>query len=493
MRQLIDAATRGVIDEAGARLLYECGPEAVVLALMASARRLAELQSRIARFESGQSLAGSDNKAPLDRTATSVGDDAGDDLSTPSAMRPVYQKENRARGRKRRPGARKGHPGVRRAEPERIDRTVEHRADCCPDCGGRLQRCRRRRSRIIEDIPEHIEPVVTEHVIHRDYCAKCKKHVEPAVPDALPRATLGHHVVALTSWLHYGLGVTIERIVDIFSYHLHTRVTPGGLVDMWRRLADILNEWYEQIAAEARNSAHLHADETGWRVRGATWWLWCFTNKRLCYYMIDRNRGSPALQKFFLDCFNGVLITDFWRAYDAVCASGRQFCLVHLVRELLKVDERNFGAEWTAFSKLLRRLIRDAIRLRKRSDFTPQRYESRIQRIDRRLCALADADYVDADANRLAKRLSRTRDHLWTFLDEPEVPFDNNFAERQIRPAVLLRKNGQNNRSERGAAVQSILMSVYRTLRLRGHNPMKTIAAALQTYVATGKLPPLPA
>jgi transposase len=486
MQGLIDAAVRGEIDEPGARRLYQLGPEAVILALLTSARRLAELQLRIAQLESREPIPGRHD-------ASLPGEASQSSLSTPSAMQPVYQKENRARGRKRRPGARNGHPGARRAPPERIDRREEHRAPCCPDCGGPLQRCRRQRSRVIEDIPEHLQPVITEHVIHRDYCAKCRKHVEPAVPDALPRAALGHHVVALTSWLHYGLGVTIDRIVDIFSYHLHTQVTPGGLVDMWRRLAEILAEWYEQIAAEARSSTHLHADETGWRVGGATWWLWCFTNDRNCYYMIDRNRGSPALQKFFLECFEGVLITDFWRAYDSVCAGGRQFCLVHLLRELESVDEHNAAGEWRAFSKMLRRLIRDAIRLRKRPDFTPQRYASRIQRIDARLCDLADAGYADADAKRLADRLSWTRDHLWTFLDVPEVTFDNNFAERQIRPAVLLRRNGQNNRSARGAAVQSVLMSVYRTLRLRGHNPMKTIAAALRTYIATDKLPPLPA
>jgi len=37
------------------------------------------------------------------------------------------------------------------------------------------------------------------------------------------------------------------------------------------------------------------------------------------------------------------------------------------------------------------------------------------------------------------------------------------------------------------------LMSVYRTLKLRGHNPIDVITQGLRTYVATGKLPPLPA
>lgn len=67
-----------------------------------------------------------------------------------------------------------------------------------------------------------------------------------------------------------------------------------------------------------------------------------------------------------------------------------------------------------------------------------------------------------------------------------------NFAERHIRPAVILRKNGQNNRSADGTAIQSVLMNVYRTLRLRGHDPIKSIANALRDYVAAGKLPPLP-
>ncbi len=35
-------------------------------------------------------------------------------------------------------------------------------------------------------------------------------------------------------------------------------------------------------------------------------------------------------------------------------------------------------------------------------------------------------------------------------------------------------------------------MSVYRTMKLRGLDPTKSIADALRTYLATGQLPPLP-
>jgi len=38
------------------------------------------------------------------------------------------------------------------------------------------------------------------------------------VPDALPKAALGHRVVTLSSWMHYALGVTIEQVRQIFAY-----------------------------------------------------------------------------------------------------------------------------------------------------------------------------------------------------------------------------------------------------------------------------------
>ena len=91
-----------------------------------------------------------------------------------------------------------------------------------------------------------------------------------------------------------------------------------------------------------------------------------------------------------------------------------------------------------------------------------------------------------------SRLLSFNGEYIFTFLDYDDVAFENNFAERQIRPAVILRKNSQSNRSDRSAAPQAILMSIYRTLKLRGLNPTKTTADALKTYLKTGQLPPLP-
>ena len=115
-------------------------------------------------------------------------------------------------------------------------------------------------------------------------------------------------------------------------------------------------------------------------------------------------------------------------------------------------NRRSDSAEWQAFAKKLRRLLRDGIRLRKRRDFAPEPYQSRIDRLNRRIGGMATEEHVDADARRLTKRLRRYGEYIFTFLDYVYVPHDNNFGERQIRPAVILRKNSQSNRSDRGAS-----------------------------------------
>jgi hypothetical protein len=70
--------------------------------------------------------------------------------------------------------------------------------------------------------------------------------------------------------------------------------------------------------------------------------------------------------------------------------------------------------------------------------------------------------------------------------------YDNNRAEREIRPAVIARKNSFHNTSNQGAWTQAVLMTIYRTLKLRGQDPIETIADVLTLFIATGKLPGLP-
>jgi len=221
--------------------------------------------------------------------------------SEPSGSVAVFLKEPRKKRRKK-PGAKPGHKGSHRPPPENMTRHVTHVATCCPDCGGKLNRrrgtTRKRYTRNVfrmgwealcqpgsdqrerkntgpirkryEDIPDDIKPEITEHTIQQDYCPMCRKVVEPVVPDAMPGATIGHRTVVLSAFLHYFVGTTISQIITIFNMQFFFKLTAGGLMNQWHRLAAVLKSWYDEIGEMVKTSGVLHADETGWRVNGKT-------------------------------------------------------------------------------------------------------------------------------------------------------------------------------------------------------------------------------
>ena len=457
------------LTKAQAERIYEQGKEAVIFALL----ELAKMATEQRQMNLPAAIAS--------------------DPSTPSAQKPVFTKPNRNVGKRgKRPGRQQGHAGVRRGRPERIDRTVEHRADCCPDCGGALKRCSQTRDRYIEDVPAAVRVETVRHVIHRDWCPACRKAVEPVVTEALPNSSIGNGILVLSAWLHYALGNTISQILSVFNFHLQFQMSQGGLVQMWHRLADILLAWYEEITEDIQQAGVLHGDETGWRVNGKTHWLWCFTSKTATIFTIERSRAGPVVLAFIKDCFDGVLVSDFWYAYN-VLTCAKQKCLVHLLRELERVWKyKDHGGDWPAFSKKLKRLLRDAIRLRKSKDELDEAaYRRRCEQMDKRLRLFLVHGWSNKEAKRLLKRLTRHRDELLTFLYHAEVPFENNFGERSIRGAVIMRKNSYNNRSEKGASTQSVLMSVFFTIKQRGLNPVDTVKEALKIYTKTGQLPAL--
>lgn len=414
------------------------------------------------------------------------------DPSTPSGMTPPYKKPNGKR-RRRRPGRRKGHPGARRPPPEHVDEHKEHTASECPHCHTPLGGPCDSRVRYTEDLPQ-ARPLIIEHTIYRYYCPTCRKPVEPPVPDALSGSTLGLRLLLTAAFLHYGLAMSLGGIVKWLSTVCRMEVTKGGLCQAFRRLAEFLRPLYEDIHRQAQLSAVLHADETGWRVGGRPHWLWCFTAKDLVFYVIERCRGSPVVQKVLGKIFAGVLVADFLGAYNRLRAWAKQRCIVHLFRELKKTSENNRSVEWRAFHKKLERLIRDALRLAARLDeLSDEVYAGRWGLLERRLDELLAAGYTDRDCRRLVKRLRRHRDEIFTFVYRPDVPADNNHAERIIRSAVLMRKTYYGNRSARGAETQAILMTVFRTLELRGHDPIAYLLAHLQSLITKNQSLPLAA
>jgi len=128
------------------------------------------------------------------------------------------------------------------------------------------------------------------------------------------------------------------------------------------------------------------------------------------------------------------------------------------------VDQHNASSGWKAFRKKLSRLLKDAVRLSEKRN-----------QLNRRLDQFLASRYQDRDAKRLIKRLKRHQRELFTFLEYEGVSPYNNHAKQQMRPPVLTRKVSQQNRSDEGAQTQSILMTLFRSAQLQGHNPVEII------------------
>lgn len=412
-------------------------------------------------------------------------------MSTPSAMQPVYSKPP-ARKRRRKPGRKNGHPGACRPAPVHIDRTVEHKLTVCPKCLTPVGEPVGKHSRIVEDIPP-VKPTVTEHVVYEYACAPCGTSVSAPVTDALPRATLGLRLTLLSAFLHYALGMTTRNICTWLRTFCQFQVTPGCLVLQWQRLAAILKPVYDDLAEGARLSAVLNVDESGWRILGRTAWLWCFTSARLAYYVLTPSRAGPVVKQVLGEVFQGILITDFFGAYDRIVAFAKQKCVVHLLREIKEVSLRNHSAEWQRFACRIKRLIHEALKLViDRERLGEEVYGRRVANLHIRLADIFGISYRDPDCNRLSKRLAKYREQLLTFLLHPGVEASNNHAERQIRFAVIMRKNYFGNRSMRGAETQAVLMSVFRTCHLRGVDPIAFLAESVAAAIRSGSPLPIP-
>jgi hypothetical protein len=400
--------------------------------------------------------------------------------TTPSGMTPPYLKPAHKK-RNKPPGRGKGHPGAARPRPTHIDQYAEHTLEHCPDCQTPLPKPVDSYRRYIEDLPP-VQPVVTEHTIHRYWCPQCKKIVAPMVPEALPNAMIGLRLVVFTAWLHYLVGVSVQSLVQMVSVFSSFKVSAGGLTQAWKNLAGLLEPLYDAIGQKVSQSAVLSADETGWRLSGITHWLWCFATSKLCYYLIDRSRASPVIRAVLGRVFQGILICDFWGAYNKISALAKQRCFYHLFTELVKIDEHNTSRGWRAFRKKLSRLLKDAIRLsEKKAQWSAEIYQRRKAKLYSRLRQFLSAPGQDRDAHRLLKRLKRHQEELFTFLEYPDVSPYNNHAEQQMRKPVLTRKVSQQNRSESGAHTQAVLMTVFRSAELQAYNPVEMILSLTKT------------
>ena len=198
----------------------------------------------------------------------------------------------------------------------------------------------------------------------------------------------------------------------------------------------------------------------------------------MSYFYIHKSRGSKVVMELLGEFPKGVLISDFFCAYNKLKMISQK-CLIHLRREMRNARGNDPPCSFLKPYKKLKRILDDAERLAGLcSSMEKLSFVRRVRRIKKRLFDFACASYSHKFWQRLSKRLLKHEKSLFTFLDYPGLPSHNNTAERAIRPHVILRNRSFQNRTDNGAFAHSTLTSIMQTLISRKQDGISSLASA---------------
>lgn len=395
---------------------------------------------------------------------------------------PKFVKISVKKKRKKKPGRKLGHIGKTRTKPDHIDEIIESILSTCPECDHALGNPVESFDHIQEDIvPAYIRG--TCYKKYRYWCPCCGKIVTaPYHKTEIPKSYLGANILIHALLLKYHHHLPYESIKEIFASFAGLTVTESAIAQALQRISKWLKVEESAILMSLRSSSVVHMDETGWRIDGTNHWLWNLVNKRLAYYHIDRSRSGKVAQSMIGKEYNGVLISDFYGAYRKIKAK-KQKCIVHLLREMDRCRIGDRSKEFQIHYKKLKRILTDAHRLKeKRSLLDPLIFYRRLNLLKERLFDFACAAFSNKNWQRLSKRLLDYYDEILTFVDCPDVPWDNNHAERLIRPHVINRNRSFGNRSHNGADAHTTLMSILHSLKLQDKNLFESLKLAYVTH-----------
>lgn len=367
-------------------------------------------------------------------------------------------------------GPPRGHAPHVRKVPGPVTREVELIPRQCPHCNHSLQaKPSRWHTHTQIDLPPPVRFEVIRYRVAGVYCRHCQEVVYS--PEKLDRSKYGPTLRAMVTLWKFGYGMTLPKIQALLEEQHELRLSTGELSEILSQNARRLRPYAAGVQAALQREKSLFADETGWRKNGDNHWLWSFSSPRLSFYTIQKSRGRKVVRRFLGKRYAGVLHSDFYGAYREIHAR-KQKCWAHLMRELRALKEKYPGKEAKAEISLFHWR---AGRLYSRAKNLRVKFE-RGQDIRRSLGRLKqDTDlwliarvWKIPELETLSLRVLSYRSELFTFLEDLSAEPTNNAAEREIRPAVLMRKTSYGNRSSRGAQTQAISMTLLRTARKQG-------------------------
>ena len=401
--------------------------------------------------------------------------------NTPSSKR-NFKKDSPEERRRRQGGAKPGHEGHGRkavAAEEADERRGAEAPATCPDCGAALVRLAPG-TRVLRDVPPPRFRTVY-WTVGRGMCPCCHKTFEGVVPDVMPRFAATNMALAVNADDHYRHHLPVGVVSRRMGFNKST------ILDEMRALAEILRPCVRRLWRWLRESKVRHADETTWPCNGAHGqYAWGFFAKFVALFLFWKTRVGAVPGTVLAGVRDGVTVHDGYTAYDTPCEDASQQCYAHVMRRferLLKKEPEN--KEYRAFVPKMRGLLSEAMKLRTKG-LSPEDFAREAKRIRQKIEKMMDAQARDPALQGLQSWMRERRGELFRWTESPDIPAENNRAERGVRGLCIARKTSFGGQSEDALWVRGTMQSVMESLALLYDDPAEVLAEALDLYAKTG-------
>ncbi len=351
--------------------------------------------------------------------------------------------------------------------------TVEDTPAMCPKCSApKFWKYGASRSNVVYDLkfsPTGVKRWVVKYWYAAYRCSKC--HTEFTFFNRTSK--YGPSLRAFLIYLVIELLLSNQKAADHAVVLFDLPLTKSVVGNIKAQMAEKYTPTYQAILKQITKGNLIHADETKGVVLGGGHYIWVFANMATVAYVYSESRESTLLETL-LDGFKGVLVSDFYAAYDSV-QCPQQKCLIHLMRDINEDLNRNpFNEEFKAIASRFGTLLRDIVE-------TVDRYGLKVRHLGKhRRAAEGFIEHVvglnceTEIGQAFQKRIEKNRDKLFTFLSYDGVPWNNNNAEHAVRAFARLR-NVINTSSPKGTRDYATLLSIQQTLRYRGREFLEFI------------------
>lgn len=386
---------------------------------------------------------------------------------TGKKLRGIIFKENKSSDEDNERGAVPGHRAFFRnkPKPEEITEEKDVLLKNCPNCSSAFSEAdlHKWNERFGVDIPLPIKPIITKYNVAQYHCKSCGQWSQGQPANLFGKSPFGINLMMLVLHMKYRGRAVDAHIQESLKVWYSVDLSSGGVHGILNRAAELFGANYEAIKQAIRDGKVVYADETSWRVEGENWYAWAFVNDKVSLYTIENSRGGGVPRKI-LDGFTGVLSTDWYQGYNSVDCE-KQKCGVHFLRPTHDLATMEGATEEVkTFHANMVWFLKQARKKHKKCKTSEARLELHAQMLKALMRFWKGITYEDKELEKIRGWwLEKRGAELLTFLKYDYVEWENNTAERSIRPFVTRRKICGGSRSERGAERESINASCIAT------------------------------